>query len=109
MKPDIARPLIEEYVSPKAHITIASERVRGFKKLEKEYQSLSVVYSCGNLDRHFADFKKWIEDEFNQRYSIKHLPGYLDEYNFRVSHRRNPQRNFDILMREVMKSLNKST
>lgn len=109
MKPDIARPLIEEYVSPKAHITIASERVRGFKKLEKEYQSLSVVYSGGNLDRHFADFKKWIEDEFNQRYSIKHLPGYLDEYNFRVSHRRNPQRNFDILMREVMKSLNKST
>ncbi len=109
MKPDIAREMIEEYVSPKAHITIASGGVRGFKKLEKEYRSLSIVYRWGHLDRHFADFKKWIEDEFNQRYSIKHLPSYLDEYNFRVSRRRNPQRNFDILMRAAMKRLNKST
>ena len=74
-----------------------------------EYGSLTVYYGWGHLDRYFAGFKQWIEAEFNQRHSFKHLQGYLDEYNFRVRHRRNPQRNFDILMREAVKSLNKST
>ena len=44
MKPEIVHQLIEEYVSPTTRITVASGGVRGFKKLEKEYPSLSVIY-----------------------------------------------------------------
>lgn len=109
IKPDFVRQMINGHVSSSAHITIADGGERGFKKLAKEYGSLTVYYGWGHLDRYFSGFKQWIEAEFNQRYSFKHLQGYLDEYNFRVSHRRNPQRNFDILMREAVKSLNKST
>lgn len=109
IKPDFVRQMINGHVSSSAHITIADGGERGFKKLAKEYGSLTVHYGWGHLDRYFAGFKQWIEAEFNQRYSFKHLQGYLDEYNYRVSHRRNPQRNFDILMREAAKSLNKST
>ena len=109
IKPDFVRQMINGHVSSSAHITIADEGERGFKKLAKEYGSLTVYYGWGHLDRYFAGFKQWIEAEFNQRYSFKHLQGYLDEYNFRVSHRRNPQRNFDILMSKAAKSLNKST
>lgn len=109
IKPDFVREMINGHVSSSAHITIADGGERGFKKLAKEYGSLTVYYGWGHLDRYFAGFKQWIEAEFNQRYSFKHLQGYLDEYNYRVRHRRNPQRNFDILMREAVKSLNKST
>ena len=109
IKPDFVRQMIDGHVSSSAHITIADGGERGFKKLAKEYGSLTVYYGWGHLDRYFAGFKQWIEAEFNQRYSFKHLQGYLDEYNFRVRHRRNPQLNFDILMREAVKSLNKST
>ena len=109
IKPDFVRQMINGHVSSSAHITIADEGERGFKKLAKEYGSLTVYYGWGHLDRYFAGFKQWIEAEFNQRYSFKHLQGYLDEYNYRVSHRRNPQRNFDILMSKAAKSLNKST
>ena len=109
IKPDFVRQMINGHVSSSAHITIADGGERGFKKLAKEYGSLTVYYGWGHLDRYFAGLKQWIEAEFNQRYSFKHLQGYLDEYNYRVSHRRNPQRNFDILMSEAAKSLNKST
>lgn len=105
IKPDFVRQMINGHVSSSAHITIADEGERGFKKLAKEYWSLTVHYGWEHLDRHFAGFKQWIEAEFNQLYSFKHLQGYLDEYNFRVSHRRNPQRNFDIIIREAMRSL----
>ena len=103
IKPDYARQIINECVSPTAHLTIADGGVRGFKKMAKEYQSATVYYGWGHLDRYFAGFKHWIDDEFKQRYSFEHLQGYLDEYNFRVNHHRNPQRNFEILMRESMK------
>ena len=102
IKPVIVRQMINGHVSSSAHITIADGGKRGFKKLAKEYGSLTVNYGWGHLDRYFAGFKQWIEAEFNQRYSFKHLQGYLDEYNFRVSHRRNPQRNFDIIIRAIM-------
>lgn len=102
IKPVFVRQMINGHVSSSAHITIADGGERGFKKLAKEYGSLTVNYGWGHLDRYFAGFKQWIEAEFNQRYSFKHLQGYLDEYNFRVSHRRNPQRNFDILIRAMM-------
>lgn len=102
IKPDFVRQMINEHVSSSAHITIADGGVRGFKKLVKEYGSLTVYYGWGHLDRYFAGFKQWIDDEFKQRYSFEHLQGYLDEYNFRTSHRRNPQRNFDIVIRAMM-------
>ena len=105
IKPVFVRQMINGHVSSSAHITIADGGERGFKKLAKEYGSLTVYYGWGHLDRYFAGFKQWIEAEFNQRYSFKHLQGYLDEYNFRVSHRRNPQRNFDIIICEAMRSL----
>lgn len=102
IKPDYVRQMINGHVSSSAHITIADGGERGFKKLAKEYGSLTVHYGWEHLDRYFAGFKHWIDDEFKQRYSFKHLQGYLDEYNFRVSHRRNPQRNFDIIIRAMM-------
>lgn len=102
IKPDYVRQIIQECVSPNAHMTIAAGGVRGFKKLEKEHRSLSVIYGWGHLDRYFARFKQWIDEEFKQRYSFKHLQGYLDEYNFRVNHRRNTQRNFDLIIRTMM-------
>ena len=102
IKPDFVRQMINGHVSSSAHITIADGGERGFKKLAKEYGSLTVHYGWEHLDRYFAGFKHWIDDEFKQRYSFKHLQGYLDEYNFRVSHRRNHQRNFDIIIRAMM-------
>ena len=101
--PDYARQIIHECVSQTAHLAIASGGVRGFKKMEKEYQSARVYNGWGHLGRYFAGFKQWIDDEFKQRYSFKHLQGYFDEYNFRVNHQCNPQRNFDIVIRAMMK------
>lgn len=103
IKPDYVRQMINEHVSPSAHITIADGGERGFKKLAKEYGSLTVYYGWGHLDRYFASFKQWIDDEFKQRYSFNHLQSYFDEYNFRTNYRRNPQRNFYIVMRAMMK------
>ena len=42
IKPDYARQIISEYVSPTAHLTIADGGVRGFKKMAKEYQPATV-------------------------------------------------------------------
>ncbi len=68
IKPDHVRQMINEHVSPSAHITIADGWVRGFKKLAKEYGSLTVNHRWEHLDSYFAGFKQWIDDEFKQRY-----------------------------------------
>lgn len=45
IKPDFVRQMINGHVSSSAHITIADGGERGFKKLAKEYGSLTVYYS----------------------------------------------------------------
>lgn len=77
----------------------------GFKVLQKEYQ---IEFLSPHTKRmkplmdYFADLKYWIGKE-RHNCSYNNLQGYLDEYNYRLNHRNRPLRNFEAVIRAMMK------
>lgn len=97
------RPFLNHYLDPSAQIIMMDGY--GFKVLQKEYQieflSLRTKRLKPLMD-YFADLKYWIGKE-RHNCSYNNLQGYLDEYNYRFNHRNRPLRNFEAVIRAMMK------
>ncbi len=91
---------IKRYIHPEAHIFLI-ERY-GYKQLQREHKLLTMVRDMKLLDEHFKIFRRTYFSE-NHSYSFNHLQGYLDEYHFRFNHRQNIHRNFDKIIRVMVR------
>lgn len=97
------RTFFNHYLDPSAQIIMMDGY--GFKVLQKEYQieflSLRTKRLKPLMD-YFADLKYWIGKERHNCF-YNNLQGYLDEYNYRLNHRNRPLRNFEAVIRAMMK------
>ncbi len=97
------RPFLNQSIDPSAHIIMMDDY--GFKVLQKEYQ---IEFLSPHTKRmkplmdYFADLKYWIGKE-RHNCSYNNLQGYLNEYNYRLNHRNRPLRNFETVIRAMMK------
>lgn len=98
------RPFLNQSIDPSAHIIMMKDDY-GFKVLQKEYQ---IEFLSPHTKRmkplmdYFADLKYWIGKE-RHNCSYNNLQGYLDEYNYRLNHLNRPLRNFEAVIRAMMK------
>ena len=91
---------IKHYIHPEAHIFLI-ERY-GYKQLQREHKLLTMVREMKLLNEHFNMLRRSLLSE-NHSYSFEHLQGYLDEYHFRFNHQQNNHRNFDMIMRMMVR------
>ena len=91
---------IKRHIHPEAHIFLI-ERY-GYKQLHREHKLITMVRDMKLLDEYFSTLRRSFFSE-NHSYSFDHLQGYLDEYHFRFNHPQNTHRNFDIIIRMMVR------
>ncbi len=97
------RPFLNQSIDPSAHILMLD--AYGFKVLQKEYQIEFLSPRTKRMQPlmdYFAELKYWIGKE-RHNCSYNNLQGYLDEYSYRFNHHKRPQRNFEAVIRSMMK------